>query len=808
MGIKQKSKELVSQMTLEEKASLCAGKDAWNLKSIERLGLPSVRVSDGPHGLRKVEDGDSLDLGISVPAVCFPTASATACSFDTALLRRIGVALGEECRQEDVAVLLGPGINIKRSPLCGRNFEYFSEDPYLSGELACAFIDGVQSQNVGVSLKHFAANNQETRRLTSDSVMDERTLREIYLSAFERAVKNSKPWTLMCSYNRLDGQFASQNKRLLTDILRGEWGFDGMVVSDWGAVSQRVKGLCAGLDVEMPGLGPTNDNRIADAVQKGVIDEAVLDQVAQRIVELILRSQGRKPMSYDVAAHRSLAQKAAAESVVLLKNEGGILPGHAGQKAAVVGAFAKKPRYQGTGSSKINPIQVDSAYDALQKLGLNAAYADGYRLDSNEPDELLIKEACRIAEGQDIVYIFAGLPDSYEAESFDRDSMTMPESHNALIEQVLRVNKNVVVVLMAGAPVEIAWADKVRGILLMYLAGEAGAGACADLLLGYANPCGKLAESWPQRLQDNPSFEHFPGYPLSVEYREAIFVGYRYYDTAGVSVRYPFGHGLSYTQFEYSDLRLSAQSIKSTEKLTATCRVKNTGARSGNEIVQLYVAPIVPVIFKAAQELKGFEKIELDAGESKEITFTLDRRSFAHYDTQSASWCVEGGVYEVRISSSSRDIRLKKQISVESNDPMRDMRGQLSCYYDLSRGIQVPDEAFALLLGRPIPPRERKEGTPHTINSTIEDVQDSFVGRLLLRIAKGQLKKMATQSPDMEMIARRTLPEMPLRFITMEGKMSIAQIEGLVDMINGRLFAGLRKLIKKEKRFSSSPPCV
>ena len=800
MDIKQKAKELVLEMTLAEKASLCSGKDAWNIKSIERLGLPSVWVSDGPHGLRKLTEGDSLDLGKSHPAVCFPTASATACSFDKALLRRIGVALGEECRQADVAVLLGPGINIKRSPLCGRNFEYFSEDPYLSGELACAFIDGVQSQNVGVSLKHFAANNQETRRMTCDSVMDERTLREIYLAAFERAVKKSKPWTLMCSYNRLGGQLASQNKRLLTDILREEWGYEGMVVSDWGAVSDRVAGLAAGLDVEMPGCGPTNDKRIAKAVESGIVDEAVLNQTAQRIVELILRSQSREPAQYDVAAHRKLAQEAATSSAVLLKNEDALLPGHTGQNAAVIGAFAKTPRYQGTGSSKINPIQVDSVYEELSKHGLHAAYADGYRLDSDEPDEKLMSEACRIAKGRDIVYIFAGLPDSYEAESFDRVSMAMPQSHNALIEQVLGVNKNVVVVLMTGAPVEMKWADKVRGILLMYLAGEAGAGACADLLLGHANPCGKLAESWPQRLEDNPSFGHFPGYPLTVEYREAIFVGYRYYDTAGLSVRYPFGYGQSYTQFEYSDLKLSADDIKSTDTLTVTCRVQNTGTRAGSEIVQLYISPIDPVIFKAAQELKGFEKIELGAGESKEVAFTLDRRSFAHYDTQSASWCVEGGAYEMRVGASSRDIRLKRRISVISDDPVRDMRGHLLSYYDLSNGLKVPDNAFESLLGRQIPPRVRESGAPHTINSTIEDVQDRFVGRLLLKVARGRIKKMAAESPDVAMMASKTLMEIPLRHITMQGNMSIAQIEGLVDMINGRFFAGLRKVLKKQKR--------
>ncbi|MRS04154.1 glycoside hydrolase family 3 protein, partial [bacterium] len=478
---------------------------------------------------------------------------AAACSFDRDLIREVGKTIAEECRQEEVAVLLGPGMNIKRSPLCGRNFEYFSEDPILTGEMGAAFISGVQSEDVGVSMKHFAVNNQEKRRMTSESVLDERTFREIYLKGFEIAVKKSQPWTVMCSYNQLFGEYASQSKYLLTDILRQEWGFEGLVMTDWGAIVDRVKGLQAGLDLEMPNVGPINDARVLEAVENGFIDLALLDETAVRFVELILRSGQRKAHKYNPEIHRLIARKAAAQSAVLLKNENDILPGEITDKVAVIGAFAKTPRYQGTGSSKIVPLKLDSALDELIAKGLNVEYAAGYPLETDEIDQELIQEACRVAEGKDIVYLFAGLPDRYESESFDRKDMTMPQNHNRLIEAVSQVNSHVVVILLGGSPMELLWADKVQGILMMYLGGEACGGACADLLLGEVNPCGKLAESWPLVVSDNPSYQFFPGYPLTVEYRESLFVGYRYYDTAKKPVRYPFGYGLTYTDFVYED---------------------------------------------------------------------------------------------------------------------------------------------------------------------------------------------------------------------------------------------------------------
>lgn len=805
MNIHEKASQFVAQMTLAEKASLCSGKDFWNLKGIERLGLPGIMVSDGPHGLRK-EAGDPTrsDLGRSVPAVCFPTASATACSFDRGLMAEIGRAIGEECRQENVAVLLGPGMNIKRSPLCGRNFEYFSEDPFVTGEMAAAFIEGVQSQDVGTSIKHFAANNQETRRLVIDAVLDERTLREIYLAGFERAVRKAHPWTVMCAYNQVMGEFASQSKRLLTDILRGEWGFDGLVMTDWGAVVDRVRGVAAGLDLEMPHLNDVSDQQIVEAVEKGRLSLDELDAAARRVTALILRAMARTEFQYDADAHHALARRAAVQSAVLLKNEGNILPGRVHGNAAVIGAFAKQPRYQGSGSSKIAPIRLDNAFEELTKLGLEPDYADGYRMDSDEADEALIAEACQVAAGKDIVYLFAGLPDSFEAEGFDRQSMAMPDSHVRLIEALSEANPHVVVVLHGGAPMEMSWAERVPGILLMHLGGEAGGGACADLLLGRANPGGRLAESWPFTHADAPSHANFPGSPLTVEYREGLFVGYRYYDTAHKAVRYPFGHGLSYTRFDYADLHLSAAQMKDTGTLTVTCRVTNPGGRAGAEVVQLYVACKDSVIIRAAQELKGFERVWLEPGESREVRFDLSQRDFAYYNTALGGWHLESGDYVVRIGASSRDIRLAGTVNVQStvHAELPDCRESAPGYYDLSTGAAVSDEDFAFVLGRAIPPAERQAGSRHTINSTITDIRDNWIGRRIYANFERQIAALGKENPDLQAMAEKMLPDMPVRFLSMmtKGGMSIVQVKGLVDVLNGNLVRGLPNLLKKPKK--------
>ena len=623
-------KELVKQMTLEEKAGMCSGKDFWHLKGVERLGIPEVMVSDGPHGLRKqAAEADHLGLNESIKAVCFPTACATACSFDRELLEKMGETLGDECQAEDVSVILGPAVNIKRSPLCGRNFEYFSEDPYLASQMAAAHIKGVQSKNVGTSIKHFAANNQEYRRMSCSSEIDERTFREIYLGAFETAIKEAKPDTVMCSYNKINGEFASENHRLLTEILRDEWGYEGYVMSDWGAVNDRVKGLKAGLELEMPGGNGSTDKEIVEAVKNGTLDEEILDTAVERILNIVFKfADNRQEGKFDREEDHKLAGKIAAESMVLLKNEG-ILPLKAqGQKIAFIGKFAEKPRFQGGGSSHINSFKVTSALDAVKEVA-EVTYAQGYDVKEDKIDEALLAEAVQTAK---------------EAQ----------------------VQENVVVVLHNGSPIEMPWADEVKGILEAYLCGEAVGQAEVDLLFGKANPCGKLAETIPYQLSDNPSYLFFPGDGRTVEYREGVFVGYRYYDTKEMPVRYPFGYGLSYTTFEYSDLQLSAEEIRDTDTLTVSLKVKNTGNMAGKEIVQLYVADKTGAVSRPVKELKNFVKVELQPGEEKIVQMQLDKRSFAWYNTQIQDWYAATGKYEILVAASSRDIRLAKAVNVVS----------------------------------------------------------------------------------------------------------------------------------------------
>ena len=800
MNFKEKARDLVSQMTIEEKASLMSGLNFWYLKSIERLGLPSIMVTDGPHGLRKQSDqADHLGINRSVPAVCFPTSAATACSFDRDMLKRIGVAIGEECRQEDVAVILGPGVNIKRSPLCGRNFEYFSEDPYLSGELATALVHGIQSQNVGVSVKHYAFNNQETRRLTSDSVLDERTAREIYLPAFEKIVKETDPWTFMCSYNRFEGIYCSEHKKLLIDILRDEWGFDGLVMSDWGAVNERDKGVAAGLDLQMPADSGANDEIVVKSVQSGKISMSDLDTAAANVVELILKAQTREHMNYDVEAHRTLAAQAAAESTVLLKNDENVMPMPEGARFAVIGAFAKTPRHQGAGSSKIEPIKLDSVCDCLKDIGAEFDYADGYTLESDIPDEAQITEAIKATEGKDYVFVVAGLPAPYESEGFDRDSMKMPESHNKLIERLADAGpaKNIVVFLLGGSPMEVVWKDKVKGILMCYLGGETVGKAIAGMITGGLAPCGRLAESWPFTSEDNPSSVYFPGYQRTVEYRESIYVGYRYYDTAEKDVCYPFGYGLSYTTFEHSEPKADKTSIDDTETVTVTLDIKNTGSTAGSEVVQLYVAHKDPTIFKADQELKGFEKVKLAPGESKTISITLDKRAFAYYNTEIADWHVESGEYELRIGASSRDIRGRIPITVKStiDAAVPDYRKTAPAYYDIKNGIKtIPDEQFAALLGRPLPKRVRGEKEPFDENATFSDIQVKWIGRFFTKKIKQEaMKKLSNTTEDIVEMMDRMFNDMPLRSIKMMAGKNIPPflIEGILTALNGNIIKGL-----------------
>jgi beta-glucosidase len=790
------SKELVAQMTLEEKAALCSGLDFWHLKGVERLGLSPIIVTDGPHGLRKqATGGDHLGIGMSVPATCFPTASATANSFNRELLEEIGGAIGEECLQEGVSVLLGPGANIKRSPLCGRNFEYISEDPYVTGELAAAFIGGVQQKGIGVSLKHFAANNQEKYRMTSNSVIDNRALREIYLSGFESAVKKGKPYTLMCSYNLLNDTYVNENHFLLSEVLREEWGFEGIVMTDWGATTNRVKGLAAGLDLEMPSSNGVTDAEIVAAVRNGTLDEAVLDVTAVRIVDLILKAGAvNKPdYRYDMDAHHALAKKAATESAVLLKNDENILPAKKTQKVAVIGAFAVQPRYQGAGSSKINPHKVDNALTALQSMGADIEYAPGYSLAKNTGDEaMLLEEACALAAKKDIVFLFAGLPDEYESEGFDRSNLDIPESHNRLIEAVTKANPNVVVVLQTGSPVVMSWAASAKGILLAYLGGQAGGGAIAELLMGNAAPSGKLAESYPLALSDTPCYHYFAQDSNSAEYRESIFVGYRFYDTAGKKVAYPFGYGLSYTTFAYSDLTLSTSEWKPGEDMEVSVRVQNIGAMAGAEVVQLYLGIKNSKIYRAAKELKGFEKIALAPDESKVVTFRLDTRSFAYYNTAINDWAVESGAYTVCVGASSIDIRLAGIVQTVGDGKealLRDLRERAPVYYHLpNKTLEVDDTAFEAVYGRNLPPTKRSPGEPLTPNSRLDEVQITFVGRKMRKNVLAELDKMFGDGKDknMELMMRATVMDSPLRSLIMfsQGQMSKKQLEGLLSAMN------------------------
>lgn len=678
-------KKLVNELTLEEKASLCSGADFWHTKAIDRLNIPAAMVSDGPHGIRKQESlADHMGVAESIKAIGFPTASAMACSFDRDLLHKVGDALGEECVAEDLAVLLGPGINMKRSPICGRNFEYYSEDPVVAGELGAAFVNGVQEHGVGTSLKHFAANNQEWRRMSISAEIDERTLREIYLAAFETVVKKAQPWTIMCSYNRINGVYSCENDWLLNKVLRDEWGFEGLVMTDWGAMDERVPSLKAGLDLEMPDCHGETDKLIVKAVQSGELEESVLDTAVERILTMVDKyltaRKGIDPASmvhplpssvergYDVAAHHALARTTAEQSAVLLKNED-ILPLQKDKKIAFIGEFAKVPRIQGGGSSHINNTWIESALDAV---GDSVSYAQGFHIDEETTDETLLQEAITLAKESDVAVIFAGLPDSFESEGFDRTHLNMPANQNELIARISEVQPNVVVVLHSGSPIAMPWLDKVAGVLQMYLAGQASGGAAVNLLFGDATPCGKLAETFPLHLEDNPSYLNFPGNREKVCYQEGVFIGYRYYDKKKMDVLFPFGYGLSYTDFTYSNMKVTVNGknatdvdvIKETDEIVVSADITNTGNCNGAEIVQLYIKNPVVYEIRPEKELRDFAKVFLKAGETKTVTFTLNARAFSYYETRIHDWYAESGDYEILLASSSRDIRLQDTVSI------------------------------------------------------------------------------------------------------------------------------------------------
>ncbi|RGH48618.1 glycosyl hydrolase [Ruminococcus sp. AM41-10BH] len=684
-------------MTLEEKAGMCSGLDFWHLKEVEHLGIPKVMVSDGPHGLRKQDEkGDHLGINDSIKAVCFPPAVLSACSFDRGLMEEMGKAIGREAQANDVSVVLGPAVNIKRSPLCGRNFEYYSEDPYLAGEIAAAFVKGVQSQHVGTSIKHFAANNQEYRRMSSSSEVDERTLREIYFPAFETAVKKAQPYTFMCSYNQINGTFASENKWLLTDVLRGEWGFKGYVMSDWGAVNDRVKGLEAGLELEMPASGGDNDAMIVKAVKDGALEEKILDQAVERILRIIFEyADHRKPQEFTMEKDHEEAQHIAEESMVLLKNENHILPLKTSEKAAFIGGFARNPRFQGGGSSHINCFKTTNVLDSVP-CDAQVVYAEGFPADRDFYDKALADEAVKAAAEADKAVIFAGLPESFESEGYDRSHMRLPECQNRLITEILKVQPNTVIVLHNGSPVEMPWLGEIKGLLETYLGGQAGGAAAANILYGKINPSGKLAETMPLKLSDNPSYLNFGG-GEKVEYREGIFVGYRYYDTKEMDVAFPFGYGLSYTTFAYSNLKLSMENPTEKDTVMVYADVTNTGKSAGKEVVQLYIRDLTGSAIRPEKELKGFEKVFLEPGETKTVTMELNKRSFAWYNTELHDWFAASGDYEILVGASSRDIRLTETLHLNSSQRLPMHVHMNTTLGDLLRNPETAEAAKKLI---------------------------------------------------------------------------------------------------------------
>jgi beta-glucosidase len=659
--------DLIKKMSLEEKATLCTGAGPWTTTPVERLGIPEMTVTDGPHGVRRVEDIRTFTTR-SEPATCFPTAACMASTWDVDLIHKLGEAIAEECIALQVDVVLGPGVNMKRTPLCGRNFEYYSEDPYLAGEMAVSFIKGVQSKGVGTSLKHFAANNQEHQRSTINSEVDERALREIYLLAFEAAVKKARPWTVMCSYNKLNGTYAAENHRLLTEILREEWGYEGFVVSDWGAVHDRVEALKAGLDLEMPGPRELRVKAVIEAVRSGKLSESILDESVRRILEIVFKTaETKKGGSFDVVGHHALARRVAGEGMVLLKNNG-ILPLREQKQIAVIGRSAKKAYYQGGGSSHINPTQVDNPYEELQKLAGDAwlSYAEGY-LKDEDFDQSLIDEAVKNARSAEVALLYICLPATKESEGYDRPDLDLTAHQVALIKAVTAAQPNSVVILNNGAPVVMSeWIDGTAAVLEAWMMGQAGGGAIADVLYGRVNPSGKLAETFPLKLIDTPAYINYPGENGAVRYGEGIFMGYRYYDTKDVPTLFPFGYGMSYTTFSYKNPKVSAETFRDVDGLTISVDVTNTGKVAGKEVIQVYVHDHKSSLVRPPKELKGFAKVELQPGETKNVTVSLDFRAFAYYHPAYRQWMTEDGEFDILIGASSADIRFTKTVTLRS----------------------------------------------------------------------------------------------------------------------------------------------
>ena len=785
----QNTELLLKKLTLEEKCALLSGAETFKTRGMPEHGIPQIWLSDGPHGLRKqAGESDHLGLNPSVPATCFPTASAVANSWDAALGEEIGAALGEEAAAQEVSVVLGPGLNMKRNPLCGRSFEYFSEDPYLAGKLAAGYIRGIQSKGVAACPKHFAVNSQETRRMASDSIVDERTLREIYLTGFEIAVKEGHPRSIMSSYNLVNGTYANENKHLLMEILRGEWGFDGAVITDWGGSNDHALGVKNGSTLEMPAPGGDSVRELLAAVESGKISESDIDARLSELLPLVFDTKAAldaAPREFDAAAHHALARRAAEESLVLLKNEGSLLPLAAGSKVAVIGDFAKNPRYQGAGSSMVNSTQVDVLLDKLIDSELNViGYQQGFDRHG-KPDAALQKSACELATQADTVILCMGLDEIAESEGLDRSNLRLAQNQVDLLQAVAAVNPKIVVVLYSGSVVETPWLDNCQALLYAALGGQAGAGAVADALTGKVNPCGKLAETWPLTYADIPSAADFATRRKTVEYREGLYIGYRYFTTAEKAVRFPFGYGMSYTTFAYSDMAADEQGVSLT--------VTNTGSVAGTEIVQLYIAKKNSELFRPAKELKGFARVTLAPGEKQRITIMLDDKAFRFWNVKANRWEIEGGEYELLVGASVEDIRLCEKISVHGTATVHPYEDRdLDCYYK-GNVLHVSDADFEKLLGHPIP----KGKTKIDRNLTLGELNHArsplgWLVWLVLTILLDASYKRG--KPDLNILFQYNMPLRALAKMT-NGAISMGMVDGIVMELQGFWILGLVRVI-------------